>query len=138
MVDIISLSLIFIIVLLFAILLQNINPKEFELKTYKEKINNDLLIINLLKYNTDEGKLLDTLLLDYSNNNFDNSKTKINKIFENAFEKKICYKFYVNEKFFEEKEDCINSDDIGLDLDSKLKIASDISDNGFIEFWIKN
>lgn len=136
--DVISWVLIILVILAFSIAIEVIKPSKFYLKATKEKLNNDIFIITLLKYPTDDGTLLETILIDYGKNNFENSKNIINKIFLEAFEKNICYNFFIDNKKFGEQDNCLNSkeiQDLSFEIDSKINI---LYNDKLIELWIKN
>ncbi|MEM3374443.1 MAG: hypothetical protein QXE31_04445 [Candidatus Woesearchaeota archaeon] len=120
--DLISFFIIFIFIVLFVISLNFIKLSEFKLNENQDKLHNDLILVNILRYPTEEGTFADTLLQDYYENDFTKSKHYLNKLFFDAFDEKICYKFSIGTKLFHESENCKKISEFIKNFDANAKI----------------
>ncbi len=122
-VDIISAIVIIIFLFILILSLQFIKTSSFDVTSYKQKLNNDLMFINLLRAETPEGNLKDTILLDYAKEDYDNTKEELNKILIEAFGEKICWNMIIDNKIINEKKDCKEMEDIEIgEIDALLYI----------------
>ncbi len=124
-----------VIILLFIFLMASLGFMEksvFKIEETKNKLNNDLFLLNLLRAETPEGRLQERLISDYLEEDFTDSKTQINYVLEEAFGEKVCWTLFLESVIIKEDNNCVDMSDLKIgDLDARTKIPYMI--NGEIE-----
>ena len=127
-VDIIGTVIIIILLILLAIALSMLQHSVFEITTLKQRVNNDLFLINLLRAKAGDDTLHEVILSDYSNEEFTLTKYETNRLLERAFGEKVCWKMIVDNRVINENQDCKKMVDLNIgDLDAKMNLP--ISDS---------
>ena len=105
-----------IIVILFLILLLSVGyfgKTTHQLTEIKQKLNSDLFLVNLLRAN--DNKIEQTIIKDYLEDDFENTKFAVNDALEKSFGTKLCWEMRVNnERIRERSSGCTKMKDIDI------------------------
>jgi hypothetical protein len=129
-VDIVAFIIIVILLLILTYSLGYITKftkTKYTLTETKEKMNNDLFIINLLRTKEDFTTLEETILTDLTKHDFSASTIMINSILDKAFSEKVCWQMIIKtfDKSYvlERKNSCKKMEELSLgQVNSEIKI----------------
>ena len=118
-VDIIAIVVIFILLVFLAFGLSWLQKSIVEITSVKERTNNDLFLINLLRSPYDKATIQEIMLSDYSTGNFDKTKEAVSSVLSDAFGENVCYTLRVNYIVTRVNKDCTKMTDLQIgELDS--------------------
>lgn len=112
-----------ILVLLLFISLEFVKHSTFEVTAEKQRVNDDLFLVTLLRTDTDNGRIQDILIEAYSQDDYSKLQSAVSKALDDAFEEKVCWRLLINEKSVERRSGCVDPDDLNIgDVDGMFTI----------------
>jgi hypothetical protein len=119
--DIPAILIVTLLLIFLALGLPSLQQSTVKIDSLKQRLNDDLFLINVLRAKVDDNSMENIILSDYSKDDFTETEEGLNKLFIDAFGEQVCWTLLIDGKMVKNSE-CKKMDDIG-DVDAVTYLA---------------
>ena len=108
---------------LLVIYLSTVNGVVYKIESLKQRVNNDLFLMTLMRSEFNSQQLEDTILADYAIKDFTISRLAISSVLEKAFGQRVCWKLVVEDELITDTTDCVSMQQLDIgEMDGETRV----------------